>query len=131
MDVAIALGIDHGGWCPAGRLSEDGSIPSRYVLQETRTSDYPERTEQNVIDSEATLILVTGRLTGGTRLTERFCKKHDKPHRAVRLDRDPPSVTQTWLREVQPSCLNVAGPRESSSPGIHQLAMEYLLHVFQ
>ena len=24
LDAAIALGLDHGGWCPLGRLAEDG-----------------------------------------------------------------------------------------------------------
>jgi len=131
LDVAIALGIAHGGWCPAGRLSEDGSIPSRYQLQETDSSDYPERTEQNVIDSDATLILAVDRLTGGTRLTRRLCLRHDKPHLVVRMDQTAASEVRAWLRTLRPACLNVAGPRESTSPGIQDRAMEYFLGVLQ
>ena len=48
LEVAIALGIDYGGWCPAGRLSEDGSVPSRYNLDEMDSADYPSRTQQNL-----------------------------------------------------------------------------------
>lgn len=132
LDAAIALGIAHGGWCPAGRLSEDGSVPSRYELRETSSSEYPERTEQNVIDSDATLILYTDKLKGGTRLTKRFCVQHGKPHLSVRLDQpSKKSEVRDWLSAWRPTCLNVAGPRESTSPGIHGLAMEFLLRVLQ
>ncbi len=86
LDVAIAIGIAHGGWCPAGRLSEDGSIPSRYELRETDSHEYPVRTEQNVIDSDATLILYEGRLKGGTLLTQRICRRLGKPQLSVKID---------------------------------------------
>ena len=132
LDVAIALGIAHGGWCPAGRLSEDGTVPSRYELQETTSSEYPVRTEQNVIDSEATLILCVGKLTGGTRLTKRFCHRHQKPHFVARIDQPSSLVAvRQWLASDRPSCLNVAGPRESTCPGIHGQSMEFLLRVLQ
>ena len=62
LNAAIALGIEHGGWCPAGRVSEDGTIPSRYEMTETDSADYPTRTQQNVIDSDATLILYEQKL---------------------------------------------------------------------
>ena len=88
LDVAMAMGIGHGGWCPAGRLSEDGTVPSRYELRETDSSDYPARTEQNVIDSDATLILYEGRLKGGTLLTRRICRRLKRPHLVVRIDRE-------------------------------------------
>jgi hypothetical protein len=48
LDAALELGIPCGGWCPKGRRAEDGKIPDRYPLQETSSSDYPQRTEMNV-----------------------------------------------------------------------------------
>jgi Circularly permutated YpsA SLOG family len=129
LDVAIAMGIGHGGWCPAGRVAEDGSVPSRYELTETDSSEYPVRTEQNVIDSDATLILYEHRLKGGTLLTQKICKRLDKPFLVVRIDRDDPADTQGWLWKIQPQTLNVAGPRESSSPGIFHRSMAFLLKV--
>ncbi len=45
LDFAIAHGIPHGGWCPQGRLAEDGTIDARYRLKETPSADYPQRTE--------------------------------------------------------------------------------------
>ena len=57
LDVAIKLGIRHGGWIPKGRKTEDGPLSDKYQLQEMPTASYPARTEQNVIDSDGTLII--------------------------------------------------------------------------
>jgi hypothetical protein len=57
LDVAIILKIPHGGWVPKGRLAEDGPIHTRYNLKDMPTDSYEARTEQNVIDSDGTLII--------------------------------------------------------------------------
>lgn len=131
LDVAIAMGIGHGGWCPAGRLSEDGTVPSRYDLQETESAEYPVRTERNVIESDATLILYEGSLKGGTLLTRRICVRLGKPHLVVRMDRDDISLARQWIAVHKPATLNVAGPRESTAPGIFHRAMEFLLKTLE
>ncbi|TWU26227.1 putative molybdenum carrier [Novipirellula galeiformis] len=130
LDVAIALGIGHGGWCPAGRLSEDGSIPSRYELQEMASSEYPPRTEQNVIDSDATLILYEKKLRSGTLLTRRICDRLGKAYLLVRLEVDEPASIADWLAIHQPATLNIAGPRESSARGIYDRSFAFLINVF-
>ena len=56
LDFAIEHDIPYGGWCPKGRKAEDGPIGSRYLLKETPTSTYPQRTEWNVRDSDGTVI---------------------------------------------------------------------------
>jgi hypothetical protein len=48
LDFAIEHGIPHGGWCPKGRLAEDGPIDGLYLLTETPTSKYPQRAEPEV-----------------------------------------------------------------------------------
>ena len=127
LDVAIELGIPHGGWCPRGRLAEDGAIPRRYCLTEHVSPDYDDRTRQNVADSDGTLILCVGRLRGGTRLTRDEARRRGKPCLAVALDREPDvAAGRRWLAQHHISTLNVAGPRESQSPGIGRLAAEYL-----
>src|SRR3954454_8651242 len=75
LDVALALGIPCGGWCPKGRKAEDGPIEDRYPLSETPSSDYRQRTLWNIRDSDATLILTWGEPTGGTLLTVKECRK--------------------------------------------------------
>jgi hypothetical protein len=119
LDAAIALGIEHGGWCPKGRLAEDGVIPQQYQVTETRSKFYRVRTEQNVIDSDGTLIFYQKILKGGTELTRQLAIKHDKPH--LLFDVTAPlldSMFGEWLVSAKISVLNVAGPRESSAPGI-------------
>jgi Circularly permutated YpsA SLOG family len=66
VDEAIEEGISHGGWTPKGRKTEAGPLPDKYQLQEMSTAHYPKRTEQNVIDSDGTLTLSHGELTGGS-----------------------------------------------------------------
>jgi len=131
LDAAIALGWEHGGWCPRGRLAEDGAIPERYRLVETESRQYAARTERNVVDSDATLILSRGPLSGGTELTRQFCRRHGRPHRVVDLEQPgPPVELADWLRRHRVAVLNVAGPRESQSPGIGAAAERYLRDVF-
>jgi hypothetical protein len=130
LDAAIELGIGHGGWCPLGRLAEDGRIPDRYQLHETDSPEYAVRTERNVVESDATLILFRGRIAGGTELTLRLAKRHGRPHMAVDLDAAPePAAVRRWLDHERVEILNVAGPRESQNPGIGALAREFLARL--
>jgi hypothetical protein len=130
LDVAIEIGIDHGGWCPRGRRAEDGPIPTIYQLTETESPDYPVRTEKNVIDSDGTLILYLAPLKGGTELTYRLAQKHDRPHRLIDLHA-PESVetVRCWLHDHRIRVLNIAGPRERQNQGIYALARAYLEQV--
>ena len=127
LDAAISLGIPHGGWCPKGRIAEDGVIPSHYQLNETDSADYPTRTELNVIDSDATLILYRDELQGGTDLTRRLAKKHEKPYLLVDLsERMNAIAVRKWLHENDVRVLNLAGPRKSSVPGIEKTSQRFL-----
>lgn len=128
LEVALALGIPHGGWCPAGRRAEDGPIPRRYQLRETPGGDYAQRTLWNVRDSDATLVLVLGGYGGGTGLTVRAARLSGKPCLVVDLQQIAlPGSVADWVREHGVRTLNVAGPRESQRPGIGALAMDFLL----
>ncbi len=129
LDAALATGIEHGGWCPAGRLAEDGQIPAKYQLAELRSRYYPDRTEKNVRDSDATLILYRGRMTGGTKLTQRLCRQIGRPELSVSIA-NPSRAREkivAWLNEVRPPTLNVAGPRESNAQGIREETYALLL----
>lgn len=132
LEAAIACKLEHGGWCPKGRRAEDGSIAERYHLTETDSSSYANRTEKNVLEADATLILCRGRLRGGTRLTRQLAKSHQKPHLVVDLDdRSARANCRTWLNAQRPATLNVAGPRESQSPGIAAAAQALLEGLFR
>ena len=137
LDAAMEIGIPHGGWCPRGRLAEDGRIPDLYQLQETRSPEYRARTEQNVIDSDGTLILFRQRIVGGTELTRRLAKKHRRPLLAIDLDQARGETgafdvepVRAWLERNGIGVLNVAGPRESSSPEITAAARVFVRELF-
>ncbi len=130
LDVAISLGIDHGGWCPKGRRAEDGRIPECYRLMETDSEEYAIRTDRNVVDSDGTLILYITTLRGGTELTYRLTQKHGKPHCLVDLrDPQPAAATRQWIGENGIRVLNIAGPRAGQNEGIYELARVYLESV--
>jgi hypothetical protein len=127
LDVAKELGREYGGWCPKGRLAEDGRIPDDYPLRETETTDYAERTELNVRDSDGTLILTVGPPSGGTAYTIECARKLQKPHSVVDLLRTPNiDDVLSWLHEKRIAVLNVAGPRQSQSPEGYALAYRFL-----
>lgn len=122
LDFAIRHGYEHGGWCPHGRRAEDGVIPLVYRLRETDSADYDERTERNVLDSDATLIVVREKeLSGGTAFTKTCAEQQGRP---VIVVCEPDGVLQgaaalsKFLRRNNVRTLNVAGPRESQAPGI-------------
>ena len=132
LDVALELGLACGGWCPNGRLAEDGTIPNWYPLRETASAEYPPRTRANVEEADATIIFDApgGRPSRGTALTVRCCKAAGKPHLVLN---DFPDVQadvaklSAFLAQVQPTTLNVAGNRESGTPGIYQHVRQVLV----
>jgi hypothetical protein len=135
LDFAIAQGLLHGGWCPRKRRSEDGSIAPQYLLQETPSSHYSQRTEWNVRDSDATVVFSTKpRLTGGTRLTFELSKRVGKP--VLHLSREEAEISaagnalRAFVAEHQVRTLNVGGPRASQEPEIAAFVRAVLESAF-
>lgn len=134
LDFAINRGIPHGGWCPRGRLAEDGVIPEKYQLSEMASAEYSERTKQNITDADATLILVNAlplTVTDGTVLTIEEVIKQAKPHLVVSLNDLPEALSKVeeWIASNHFSILNIAGPRESQSPGIYSATIAFLNQI--
>lgn len=130
LEAALAMGVPCGGWCPAGRRAEDGVIPARFPLREMSTPAYAARTRQNILDSDATLILHFGALEGGTRQTREFCRELGKPCLvldASRLDlaQALPRM-QTFIKKHGVQVLNVAGPRASKAPQAEAVARQWV-----
>ncbi len=130
LDYAIQMNIPHGGWIPKGRLTEDGPLPKKYDLQEMPTKSYPKRTEKNIIESDGTLIISHGTLTGGSELTRKLANKHNKPFLHIDMDSMEilPAVHrfQTWLTDNGIKVLNVAGSRASEDPRIYLMTTKIL-----
>jgi hypothetical protein len=125
-DAALELGTPCGGWCPEGRRAEDGRIPDRYPLHELVGGAYADRTRRNVEDSDGTLILHLGPLSGGTQFTLESCRELGKPVLLLDAVSVAPAngVSQilTFVAAHDIRRLNVAGPRESNWLGAHAFA---------
>lgn len=130
LDVAMSLGIPCGGWCPQGRLAEDGVLPERYPLTETESPDPSQRTEFNVRDSDATLVLWDGRGTDGTRLTVECANRYNRPLLCMSPSQFDRKSFEDWVERVNPRVLNIAGPRESTQPGVYQETYTLLMALF-
>lgn len=128
--AALECGATCGGWCPAGRLSEDGVIPAIYPVQELPGPDYIERTLRNVQDSDGTAIIFSGELEGGTRLTRTFCRDESKPHVLIDVstmsEADAIEALLDFITGHRVETLNVAGPRASKWPEAHECAQALL-----
>lgn len=139
LDAAIELDVPHEGWCPKGRRAEDGPIPAQYVLRECDSEDYRVRTELNVAATDGTIIFTHGILSSGSFLTSNFCKKHKKPYlwldlEVIRRNKDNNVISSyeaiiefVWQNSIDK--LNIAGNRESKSPGIQQNVKRVMTQV--
>ena len=131
LDVALASGLKVGGWCPKGRRAEDGPLDHRYPLEETPSADYAQRTEWNVRDSDGTLVLRRDKVDRGTELTLRQANQQSRPMLLIDLANPLDSSTvEQWIRRSGVQHLNIAGPRESQSPGIYEAARTFLEKLF-
>ena len=128
LDWAIDHQVPHGGWCPSGRLAEDGPIPDHYHLYEVpNEGGYRQRTRANVQDSDATLIVsIEAELSGGSLETAKFCDRFGKPWLHVHPGMDWLASISSWLTHTSIKTLNVAGPRASREAGVASLTREVL-----
>jgi hypothetical protein len=134
LDAAMRWKIAHGGWVPLGRKTEDGRLPNKYQLDEMPTDSYPARTEQNVLDSDGTLIISHGPLMGGSKYTREQALKHHRPNLHIDLNETNSfKAAQTiynWVIENNIEILNVAGPRASEDEYIYRVTIQILTTVF-
>ncbi|MEM9280744.1 MAG: putative molybdenum carrier protein [Verrucomicrobiota bacterium] len=125
---ALSAGIECGGWCPAGRHSEDGDIDGKYPLIETPSADYAQRTEWNVRDSDATLLVSrSSKIVGGTALTKTFASRWNRPCLHIHEgSREASERLICFIDENRVETLNVAGPRRTTESGIEDFLTQFL-----
>jgi hypothetical protein len=126
-----ALGYVTGGTMPHNFLTEDGLHPefaSLYSVVELSNGSYSERTRANVIDSDGTIWFGDPTSPGGV-LTLKYCRLFKKPRLVLTLvapQVDYAIEVQQWVRSYHIKVVNIAGNRESKTPGIGA-AVEALL----
>ncbi len=134
LDFALKRGLDYGGWCPRGGWAEDFPDPPGLLahyprLRQTPSAKPERRTAWNVRDSDATLIIVASEISAsaGSAFTLACVMAQAKPHLLIDLrSGDAVSAATDWLERLEPATLNIAGPRESESPGIYRAAAAFL-----
>jgi hypothetical protein len=135
LDAALAAGSPCGGWCPAGRLAEDGPVPECYPLRELAEGGYRERTRANVRDSGGTLVIHAGEVEGGTAHTVDFCRELGKPCLLIDSQAVTPEAAAAAARRfIADNCiavLNVAGPRASKQPSIYAYSLALMTLVLK
>ncbi len=134
VDFALAAGVAYGGWVSRGGWAEDYLKPpgllARYPNFVATDSDDPAvRSALNVRDSNATLVVSRGDAPSpGTSATRRAARDLARP--LLEVDFLIPSSTsalRAFLADVDsPIALNVAGPRESESPGLYRSTYAWL-----
>ncbi|TNJ42489.1 putative molybdenum carrier protein [Phaeobacter sp. B1627] len=134
LEFAVQRGLRHGGWVPEGRENEDGHISQIYQgLIETHSSEPDERTWLNVGSSDATLIITNGSNSPGTHYTQRVAGELGKPIMHIELSGNGQLQRKQlwqWIGSINPVVLNIAGPRESEAPGVHEKALAFLNEAF-
>ena len=127
--------IISGGQTGADRAALDVAIKldDKYQLKEMDTANHNKRTEQNVIDSDGTLILSHGKLTGGSDYTRDMVLRHGRPWLHIDLNKTRSSQAarqiRSWIAEHEIKVLNVAGPRASKDPAIYLSTTDILERV--
>ena len=140
LNAARDCDLQIGGWCPPGRVSESGIIPANFPLIETpedRSPLAPDisrslRTEWNVRDADATLILHSGEFKDkGTKWTIECSVRFRKPYLICNINaEDAADKIKQWIKNNSISTLNIAGPSEETVPGIGEIAYELLTRIF-
>ncbi|MGA8180016.1 MAG: putative molybdenum carrier protein [Desulfobacterales bacterium] len=124
LDAAIKCKFPHGGWIQRGKKTQTGILPEKYHLIEMTVSGYKERIEQNVIESDGTVIISHGNLSGGADYSRKMAKKHRRPCLHIDLSHTPAAISSseinTWIIENSIEVLNVTGSRASEDGDVYK-----------
>jgi hypothetical protein len=135
LDAALEAGFPCGGWCPPGRLAEDGAIPPRYPMIELEQGGYSERTLKNVLESDGTALICRGEIEGGTSYTRDCCVARGKPLLVIDAThvsaRGAGAEISAFVEREAISVLNVAGPRASKWPEAHDYSHAAVAHLLK
>ena len=124
--AAARLGLERGGCVPKGRRAEDGCVPTEFKeMTELESPLYAARAEHNVLSSAATVVFTRGELRGGSAQVFEMARVYERPARWLNLGDGQPLAAhavelRAWLDALPmgSGAVNVAGQRESRSPGI-------------
>ena len=114
LDAAMILGIPHGGYIPWGRITEIGTLPSKYKLQELNTDNHFDCIERNVKESKGTLIISAGELNDDSKYARKVTIKHSHQLFVVDIELTPSfkatTLVNDWIQKYNIDKLYIIGP---------------------
>ena len=131
---ARRAGISTGGMAPRDYKTEVGNKPEElkeFGLIAHPSPKYNVRTKENVLASDATLIIATDPDSDGTKLTIKYCDELSKPYLIFHPNDESLEPIVSWLDTTKPNVLNVAGNRESKSKGLTSKTAAIITKIFE
>jgi hypothetical protein len=134
LDVAVKLGLAHGGWTPRGRRNEEGPLPERYGLTEVPALGFKHAMKQNIMDSDGTLLVTRGRKTVETRFAVETTLSHQ--HQLLHLDLgqyssfEAASLASSWISLQRIKVLFITGPSADLEPSLYGQTKKVLETAF-
>ena len=134
LDVAAKLGISHGGWAPRGMRNEQGPLPAQYGLQEVLSMGFKHAMEQNIMNSDGTLLITRGRKTVETRYAVETALRHQRQLLHVDLSQhsafEAASLTSSWVSLQNIKVVFVTGPSAAYDAKIYDQTKKILETAF-
>ena len=134
LDVAIKLGLSHGGWAPRGMRNEEGHVETRYGLQEVNTLGFKRAMEKNILQSDGTLLITRGNKSVETQYAVETALKHQRQFLHVDLSQhsafEAASLVSSWSSMNHVLTVFVTGPMASQDAAIYQQVKKIMETAF-
>jgi hypothetical protein len=134
LDIAVKLGIAHGGWTSRGKRNEGGRLPAEYDLKETSSLGFQEALEKNVLESDGTLIISRGGPTAGPTKAVQMALKYQRQFLHVDLKQyalfEAASLSSSWMSQKHIKVVFITGPLASEEPQIYRQTKKLLETAF-
>lgn len=134
LDVAAKLGLSHGGWAPRGMRNEEGPLSAQYRLQEAPAMGFKHAMEQNVMNSDGTLLITRGRKTVETRFAVETALRYQRQLLHVDLSQhsafESASLASSWVSLQNIRIAFITGPSAGQDGRIYDQAKKILETAF-
>ena len=134
LDIALKLGIAHGGWTSRGRRNEEGALPGHYELKETVSLGFQEALEKNVVESDGTLVISKGIKSSGPTRAVQMALKHQRQFLHVDLRQyalfEAASLTNSWMSQKMIQVVYITGPMASEDAQLYPQTRKLLETAF-
>lgn len=134
LDVAVKLGLAHGGWAQRGMRNEAGTIEKRYGLTELVAVGFKKAMEENVLNSDGTLLISRGDKTVESQYAVETALRHKRQFLHVDLSQhsafEAASLVSSWVSMNHVLVAFVTGPTDHQDSTIYHQVKKILETAF-